>query len=310
MDSAGGEAERQQTQTPLEVRRLRIGRATIRLEVGGSTRRGTLDGGEAWVRRAARMTKRYYGRFPVDRLEIEVVLTGEDEVGFGQHWGGHRIRVFAGRRTPRRELERDWVMVHEILHTAFPQVADRHRWMQEGLSTYLESLVRAHAGVLDAEAVWSRWVENMPYGLTRSGERGLDHTPRWGRVYWGGALFWLRADLRIRQRTGGRRSLRDALRGVLAAGGSARAHWAPERIMAVGDRATGTRVLTELYRTMGQNPSDVDLQALWKRLGVVPRSDGIAFTEQAPLAPLRRRMTATRYQLEPAIPQTWSEGDP
>lgn len=278
---------------------LREGDATIDLVIEGSTGPIPRAALVAWTRRAARMVIEYYGRYPVPTLEVKLVMRSGGGIGFGQHWNGRRIRIFVGRDTTAREMERDWVMVHEMLHAAFPSVdRDRHRWMQEGLSTYLESVVRARAGVLSDEAVWSRWVRYMPHGLPRSGDRGLDHTHTWGRTYWGGALFWLLADVRIRERTGGRRSLRDALRAVLEAGGNARSHWSTRRIVAVGDRATGTRVLRELYDEMAQRPGTVDLPSLWSRLGLVVSGERVrGFDDEAPLAAVRRAIDAKAHQL-------------
>jgi hypothetical protein len=44
---------------------------------------------------------------------------------------------------------------------------------------------------------------------------------------------------------------------------------------------------------MGRRPLAVDLPALWKKLGVVPRPDGgVTFDDAAPQAAIRRAITA------------------
>lgn len=48
-------------------------------------------------------------------------------------WGTPRLRVVMGESSTRRHLRRDWVLVHEMVHTAFPDVPDRHNWIEEGL---------------------------------------------------------------------------------------------------------------------------------------------------------------------------------
>jgi len=68
-------------------------------------------------------------------------------------------------------------------------------------------------------------------GLPQAGDQGLDNTGTWGRKYWGGAMFCLLADIEIRKRTNNRRGLQDAMRGVLAAGGSHEQDWPIERIL-------------------------------------------------------------------------------
>jgi hypothetical protein len=73
----------------------------------------------------------------------------------------------------------------------------------------------------------------MPQGLPQAGDRGLDHTPTWGRTYWGGAIFYLLADVKIRKRTRNRVGLQQALQGILAAGGNHEQDWPIQRILSV-----------------------------------------------------------------------------
>ena len=96
----------------------------------------------------------------------------------------------------------------------------------------------------------------------------------------------------IRTRTENRRSLDDALRAVLAEGGNISVSWPVERVLDVGDRATGVPVLRDLYRRMAPRAERVDLEALWKRLGVARRGDSVVFDDSAPLASVRLSMMA------------------
>ena len=48
----------------------------------------------------------------------------------------------------------------------------------------------------------------------------------------------------------------------------------------------------ELYEQMRATPVDVDLDALWRELGVSVIDGEVIFDEQAPLAPIRRAITA------------------
>lgn len=60
----------------------------------------------------------------------------------------------------------------------------------------------------------------------------------------------------------------------------------------MGDKATGTTVLTDLYAKMGAKPYAPDLDALWRDLGVSVKDERAAFDDEAPLAPIRRAITA------------------
>ena len=61
--------------------------------------------------------------------------------------------------------------------------------------------------------------------------------------------------------------------------------------LALGDRATGTHVLTELHAAMGTSPHPVDLDALFRSLGVSIVKDQVVFDDAAPLAAVRRAIT-------------------
>lgn len=230
----------------------------------------------------------FFGRLPVDQTLLLVL----PERGAGSHGttlggGGALVTWHLGDDAPLDQDE--WVLVHELVHTGFPDLQERgQHWAEEGLSTYVEPVARARAGLLPEAKVWRDLALGLPQGAP--GEAALDRSPTWGSTYWGGALFWLLADLRIRQRTQGRRSLEDALRGLSAAGGTIAVRWPLRRALEVADRATGARVLQELYSEMGERRGAVDLPALLRDLGLASEPPD----PKAPLSPLRAAITARR----------------
>jgi hypothetical protein len=248
-----------------------------------------------WVRHAAGAVAGFYGRFPVADTRVVVTPVAGRGVSGGRTWAEHGglIRIRVGEASTPEDYSNDWVLVHEMTHLALPSLPAEQEWLEEGLATYVESLARAQAGGLSDEAVWSGFVRGMPNGLPAPGDRGLDHTHTWGRTYWGGALFCLLADLEIRRRTEGRRGLQDALRAILAAGNMETGSEI-EPLLAIGDRAVGVPVLSELYGRMKDQPTPTDLEALWQRLGVERVGRTVRFIEDAPEAALRRAMTAPR----------------
>jgi hypothetical protein len=65
-----------------------------------------------------------------------------------------------------------------------------------------------------------------------------------------------------------------------------------ERVIKAGDKATGTTVLKDLHEELGTKPGTVDLDALWKKLGVKYDSGVITFEDTAPDAKIRAAITA------------------
>jgi hypothetical protein len=206
--------------------------------------------------------------------------------------GGGAIFMRIGEHAAPKALHDDWVLVHEMTHLAFPSVAREHDWAEEGLATYVEPFARARAGLMTPEDAWRSLVDGLPNGLPAPGDRGLDRTPTWGRTYWGGALFYLLVDIEIHKRTQNRFGLEHALRGILAAGGNNAHRWALERAFAAGDAAIGVPVLRELHDEMGTSKHPVDLDRLWRDLGVRPVAASVQFDDAAPLAAIRRAISA------------------
>jgi hypothetical protein len=245
-----------------------------------------------WIHTAARAVSTYYGRFPVKRVTLNLSVTAKRHQIHGRTYDGRQINVEFGPDVNAADLDDDWILTHEMFHLAFPDLGDDHNWMNEGLSTYLEPIARARIGTLKPERVWHDMVEGMPQGLPEAGDRGLDRTHTWGRTYWGGCLFWLMADVQIREQTNERRSLDDALRAILDAGGDGSVTWPIPRVIETGDRATGVHVLKDLYDEMALKPAQVDLDSFWKKLGVKNVGATAVFDDAAPLASIRKAITA------------------
>ena len=242
------------------------------------------------------MTK-YYGRFPVSHLTIRVRATAGDRIDSGKTFGtpeGGVITVSVGRSTTAARFHSDWLMTHEMVHLAFPSVPDEHHWIEEGLATYVEPIARVQIENLNAHEVWRDLARDLPQGLPEAGDRGLDFTHTWGRTYWGGALFCLLADVEIRRRSENAKGLQDALRGILAAGGSISADWEMRRALRIGDAATGQQVLQEFYDQMRAAPHPVDLARLWQTLGIERRGADAVLQDDAPLAAVRKAILRER----------------
>ncbi|MGZ3420231.1 MAG: hypothetical protein ACXVEE_20320 [Polyangiales bacterium] len=243
-----------------------------------------------WVTASSDSVGAYFGRFPVDRVLVVLLPREGSRVGFGRTTGngGASIVIDVGRYVSASELADDWVLPHELVHLGFPRVERKHRWIEEGTATYVEPLARARRGRYEAARVWWDLVDGLPNGLPKPGDRGLDRTHTWGRVYWGGALYCLLADIEIRKRTHNTKSFDDAMRAIRAAGGDVTQTWPIEKALAIGDAATGTNVMRALYDEMALQPMTVDLDDLWKKLGVRLDGDTVRFDDTAALADIRR----------------------
>jgi hypothetical protein len=248
----------------------------------------------SWIERSARIVADYYDRFPAPMVSLRLRSMDGDGVAGGRTTdeGGLAIQVRVGREATAESLAADWVMVHEMVHLALPEVGRAHNWLAEGLATYVEGVARAQSGNRDIADVWDEDRRSMPKGLPRAGEGGMDQTPTWARTYWGGALYCLQAEVEIRKQTGNRVGLQTALRAILKETGG----YAFERdigdVLRIGDTATGTHVLFGLYQQIKTAPQAPDLELLWTQLGVPQDPKTQPFDDHARLAGIRIAITA------------------
>src|SRR3954453_16605494 len=108
-----------------------------------------------WVAASAKAVSIYYGRFPVNSLRLLFVPVDGARVRGGTTWGyrGAAIRIPLGRDVDMDALKRDWVLVHEMVHLALPDIEDRYTWLSEGLAVYVEPVARVQAGDLSAKEI-------------------------------------------------------------------------------------------------------------------------------------------------------------
>jgi hypothetical protein len=237
-----------------------------------------------WVRRTAEAEANYWHGFTAPHLLLGLVpMATRRGVGYGrtEASGGATVMVEVGADVDQRRLFNDWVLVHELIHSAMPFVRGRATWLMEGAATYVEPIIRARAGWKTEEAVWKEWMDNMPQGMGAY-IKGLSNGS--GREnYWSGALFMLMADLDIRRDTNGEKGLEDCLAG-----------YESTRSMSLGDyvaacdRMTGTKVMSSLADKYYATGQQFDLPGFWRDLGVSEVGGRIVLSDAAPMAQWRK----------------------
>ncbi len=279
--------------TIVASRELKTGGGTVQVDFAAGPMDLSQDTIFGHVQAAAAAITEYYGRFPVERARVLIVpVPDRSGIVQGTTWGDMagwpgmtRFRI--GQHATTDDLKDDWMMTHELDHMAFPSLPDDQHWMEEGLATYVEPIARVESGELKPEQIWHDMVRDMHKGEPVESDQGLDHTHSWGRTYWGGAMFCLVADVEIRRETHNKKGLRDALRAIVAQGGTIDHEWPLDKALSIGDKATGTHVLTEQYAQWKDAPVTVDLDKLWEELGIRWNGGAVEFVDGAPLAKVR-----------------------
>src|SRR4030095_5418659 len=106
-------------------------RVELRIEDGQLTGAGTTPEVRTWIEQAAQAIDAYYGRFPVGHARLLV----EPVDGSGVRWArtfahsGADVRVGVGVQTTATEFASDWILTHEFVHLALPEVWAGHGWL-------------------------------------------------------------------------------------------------------------------------------------------------------------------------------------
>jgi hypothetical protein len=248
-----------------------------------------------WIKGAATCVSGLFGHFPVDATIFVVPVKGADEVVFGRvmSLAGASVALLFGDQAQPEHAHEDWVVVHELFHLGCPSFVGEGHWLEEGLATYYEPLLRERAGWMSETDLWTHFANNMPRGVRKDGEPpSIEDRDDIDSTYWGGALFAFLADVGIREATHDTRSLDDAMRAILATEGDATRQARVADFIRTADDATGARVVADLYRTWAMLGQDANLDTLLRKLGVQAKDGKVTLDDKAPLASLRRGITA------------------
>ncbi|MFY7997290.1 MAG: hypothetical protein ACOVSW_01685 [Candidatus Kapaibacteriota bacterium] len=232
----------------------------------------------------------YYGRFPLKEFLLVLrPVEGSEEISYGQAMPGKmpRLTIYVGTKATPEEFRSSWVMCHEMTHITFPSLEREHHWLEEGIATYVEPIARAMTGIISIESVWYDLLTKTPDAFANA-VSGLDGERDFRRVYWGGALYCLLADIEIRRATKNKHSLQDALQAIMQQEGTMNADRDILTVLRCGDKRVSGSVLEKLYQQIGKAPYKPNLDKLWQDLGIERSGNTVRFRDDAPLAAIRK----------------------
>ena len=215
---------------------------------------------------------------------------------------GLEIQVRVGRESTARDtLASDWVLVHEMVHLALPEVGRSAQLAGRGAGSLMSKASRArNSAIAKSPTFGPRIADPMPMGLPRAGEGGMDQSRSQG-TYLLGRRTVLSAGGCGDTRTNGQPSR--------AANGVAR-HLERDRGLRLRQRHRGcssnrrrghgdARDLQASTSQIRAAPVTPDLDLLWTLLGVPNDPKTQPFDDRAPLAAIRIAITAPQPSGQP-----------
>ena len=163
----------------------------------------------SWVSDAADSVQQFASPFPFD---IHVTLhrsNSAQPVPWGHTTRSDRqgVTLHVNPDATPAALREDWKAYHEIGHLLLPFLGNRNAWFAEGFASYIQYQAMHVAGVIDAERMRGRYRWHIERARGRFDMRELPFVtaaPRlrakrqYPTMYWGGAVYFLRVDDRLR----------------------------------------------------------------------------------------------------------------
>lgn len=256
-----------------------------------------------WLREVAAAATTAFGRFPVPDAQILVLSIdagGDSPVPWGQTTRGAApaVQLFVRKDASLAELRADWTAIHEFSHLFHPYLGERGRWLAEGLASYYQNVLRARSGLLSEADAWQRLDAGFARGRGALPGQSLAELAAAGRragtmrIYWGGAAFWLQADLALREARGfgldtvlGRYA-----RCCLPADDTVE----PRAFLGKLDALAGTDLLLPLADRILAMPDFPDLRATYDALGMHVTDGGATLAADPAASRLRQAIMGTR----------------
>jgi hypothetical protein len=288
---------------------------SLELQVGGTSLAVSADAGvdldrsrwQRWLSTALQAAGTVTGRFPRERVVVRLSPSDgrSGPVAFGRIHRGRppRIRFWVSPRANPQRLLTDWRAYHEFAHLLIPFPGNRDIWFTEGLASYYQYLLQARIGVIGERDAWRALLAGFERGRTDPAGRGRSlralspemwRESAFKRVYWTGAAFFLRVDVRLRSETDGRHSLDSTLAAFHRCCLAADRRWrAADLVERLGELSVPAIWREEYRRSIDTAAVPAPGGAL-QRLGIHVRGAGVVFEGNATQRELRAAIAGRR----------------
>ena len=255
-----------------------------------------------WVGHARRALRLVYGKLPVEDFVtiIKASHGGKSAVPWGEvnRYSPPEVTLVVNINSNLEALKADWTIYHEFSHLLIPYDAGDARWFSEGLASYYQNITQARVGMFDEKTLWQKLSEGFERGNKQQNyaHQRLDYLSdhigenrNFMRIYWSGALYWLKADIALRtlaKNTATPYSLDLALAQLQAC--CFDRYLSATEISQKLDELSKSKIFTSLLNEFSASYAIPDYLAPLRSLGVEVINGHISLNDQAKLSPQRR----------------------
>jgi len=250
-----------------------------------------------WLENIAKSIKYYLGQFPLKQMQIIVYPQPgikRSPVPWGEVSRGNGLGILFVIRSDHdiKDFYSDWTASHEFAHSILPKLRYPDIWLSEGLASYLQYVLMAQNKQLTTEQAWRRIYKGLQKGLKGtqlvSKEKLLDVSnnrktgPRSGRtmrIYWSGAAYFLKADIKLRAESNGKVGLSDILLKLSNCCLKGKKVWIGDALASKLDELSDTNLFSILYKNMAYSSAFPKFNKEFEMLGFQVTDNSIELGE-------------------------------
>jgi len=244
-----------------------------------------------WLIDIAKGVEHYLGVYPVAQTQVIVISKNKRKRG-PVPWGdfsrgnGFGIRFVVMTNNEMENFYADWTAAHEFSHQLLPKIHYDDIWLSEGLASYLQYVLMAQMENLSQEEVWDRIYsafQSTEQSLSKLTAESLSVSSRnWGeghksnrrmRVYWSGALMFLKADVALREKSNGQTGLNDILLKLNQCCIKGPKIWSGKNLVKQLDYLSSSNIFSELHKEFANSPVFPAYDKTFNQLGIVLPTD-------------------------------------
>ena len=131
------------------------------------------------------------------------------------------LQFYLDMRYSDQQRMQDWTAPHEMAHLIFPYLGEKDAWLAEGFASYLQFMLMEQMGVIDSYTRQQRLIQRIQkaeqdyYASAALQSYPKNQLPAFADIapllrssgdnptmYWGGAVFFLQLDAKLKNRGG------------------------------------------------------------------------------------------------------------
>ncbi|NQZ20428.1 MAG: hypothetical protein HRT53_00055 [Colwellia sp.] len=244
-----------------------------------------------WISHSSDALKLVYGELPINHFITKIKLSRRNSgvVPWGEVSRNTppEVTLVINPTSTLNELKADWTIYHEFSHLLIPYDAGDARWFSEGLASYYQNIIQARAGMFNEKKMWQKLYEGFERGRKETNyshqklsyvSDNIDQNHNYMRVYWSGALYWLKADITLRRLKSGY-SLDRALYQLRKC--CFDRYLTAEEITKQLDKLTNSIVFTSLFTEFSESYTLPEYMKELRSLGVTPFTPEVVLKNDA-----------------------------